>query len=119
MTAATAAKGWARARHPIAAGDFNTAAMALLTCLEPRPEFGSVADVGHRVVHGMQRSEPEPASDALLGELRRLVPDDPDHLPGEIRLIEMLPQRQRLPRLAQLLLVSEMPSSPDSWFAMS
>ncbi|MEO7642403.1 MAG: acetate/propionate family kinase [Ramlibacter sp.] len=88
------------ARHPIPAGNFDTAAVALLEWLEAQPEFESVTGVGHRVVHGMQRSEPEPATDALLGELRRLVPDDPDHLPGEIRLIEML--RQRHPRLPQL-----------------
>jgi acetate kinase len=96
-----AGKGPARTRHPIAAGDFDTAAAAMLAWLEAQPEYRSITGVGHRVVHGMQRSEPEPATDALLAELRRLIPDDPDHLPGEIRLIEMLRQRQpRLPQLA-------------------
>jgi acetate kinase len=100
MTDAPASKGQVRARHPIAAGDFDATAAALLAWLEAKPEFGSIAGVGHRVVHGMQRSAPEAATDALLGELRRLVPDDPDHLPGEIRLIEML--RERHPCLPQL-----------------
>ncbi|MEO7335963.1 MAG: acetate/propionate family kinase [Caldimonas sp.] len=97
---ATAGIGQGLARHPIAGDDFDTAAAALLAWLETQPEFESITDVGHRVVHGMQHSEPEPANDALLDELRSLEPDDPDHLPGEIRLIEML--RDRHPRLPQL-----------------
>jgi len=90
-----------RARHPIPGASFDTAAAALLAWLEAQPEFASIAGAGHRVVHGMQHSEPETVSGALLDELRRLVPDDPEHLPGEIRLIELLCQRHpALPQLA-------------------
>ncbi|MEO8527044.1 MAG: acetate/propionate family kinase [Caldimonas sp.] len=88
------------ARQPIAGDSFDTAAAALLSWLEARPEFGSITGVGHRVVHGMQHSEPERVGDALLDELRRLKPEDPDHLPGEIRLIELL--RQSHPQLPQI-----------------
>ncbi len=88
-------------RHAIGRGNFDTAATALLKWLEAQPAFGSIAGVGHRVVHGMQHSEPQAADEALLAELRRIKPDDPDHLPGEIRLIELLRQRQpHLPQLA-------------------
>lgn len=87
-------------RHPIGDGSFGAAASALLAWLETQPAFASIAGVGHRVVNGMQHSEPQTVSDQLLGQLHRLEPDDPDHLPGEIRLIEML--RQRYPRLPQL-----------------
>ncbi len=62
--------------------------------------MGAMAAVGHRVVHGMSHVEPETITDALLDELRRIQPYDPDHLPGEIALIEAF--RQRLPALPQV-----------------
>ncbi|MEO6407429.1 MAG: acetate/propionate family kinase [Burkholderiaceae bacterium] len=97
----TAGSGPGSARQRIAGDSFDAAATALLSWLEARPEFGSITGVGHRVVHGMQHSEPEPIGDALLDELRRLKPEDPDHLPGEIRLIELLRQRHpNMPRIA-------------------
>lgn len=87
-------------RQRVAGESFDTAAAALLAWLEAQPAFASIGGVGHRIVHGMSHSEPEPVGDALLDELRCLAPDIPDHLPGEIRLIEML--RERHPRLPQL-----------------
>ena len=99
-TDATAGKGQEAARHAIAGCSFEAASDALLAWLEAQPEFASLAGIGHRVVHGLQHSEPEPVGDALLDELRRLKPEDPDHLPGEIRLIELL--RQRHPQMLQL-----------------
>ncbi len=84
----------------IAGDSFDSAATALLSWLEARPEFATMTGVGHRVVHGMQHSEPEHVGDTLLDELRRLEPEDPDHLPGEIRLIELL--RERLPQVPQV-----------------
>ncbi|MDQ6679590.1 MAG: acetate/propionate family kinase [Pseudomonadota bacterium] len=97
----TAGSGPGSAAQRVAADSVDTAAAALLSWLEARPEFGSITGVGHRVVHGMQHSEPEHVSDALLDELRRLKPEDPDHLPGEIRLIELLHQRHpQLPQIA-------------------
>ena len=97
---------------------FESSAKALLAWLEEQPEFKLVAAIGHRIVHGMQHNDPEIISDALIDELRRMKPDDPDHLPGEIGLIELLRQRHPalhqvacfdtafhhdLPRIAQLL----------------
>lgn len=87
-------------RHAIAVGSFDTTAATLLAWLEARADIGALAGVGHRVVHGLQRSEPAPVDDALLDDLCRLKPDDPDHLPGEIRLIELL--RERHPHVPQL-----------------
>jgi acetate kinase len=49
--------------------------------------------IGHRVVHGMQRSRPERVSPQLLTELRRIASLDPEHLPREIELIEVLQRR--------------------------
>lgn len=47
--------------------------------------------VGHRVVHGGPKyREPQIVDAAMLAELRRVRPFDPEHLPAEIALIEML-----------------------------
>ncbi len=55
---------------------------------------GSVPDaIGHRVVHGMLREGPERISTELLADLRRMTPYDPEHLPREIQLIELLQRR--------------------------
>lgn len=84
----------------LAAADHRTAAESLLDWLETQPLFASVRAVGHRVVHGMQHTEPQRITARLLAELRRLTPYDPDHLPREIELIEIV--RQRHPRLPQV-----------------
>jgi acetate kinase len=79
----------------------------------------SVAVVGHRVVHGGNRfHRPERITPEVLEALRRIVPYDPDHLPGEIGAIEAfrrldpeLPQvacfdtafHHDLPRVAKLI----------------
>jgi len=81
------------ANHRVAAGYF-------LDWLEKQPGFAMVGAVGHRVVHGMAHAEPERVTPGLLAELHRLTPYDPDHLPREIELIEVV--RQRHPKLPQV-----------------
>ncbi len=87
-------------KFPIAASDHRSAANLLIDWLQKRDLFASVGAVGHRVVHGMQHRKPERITHALLGELRRLRPYDPDHLPRDIELIEAF--RRRHPRLPQV-----------------
>ena len=88
-------------RHKLAAADHKSAANALIGWLEKQIDFKSVIGVGHRVVHGMKHTEPEIVTKKLLDELRRISPNDPDHLPREIELIEVLRQRhQKLPQVA-------------------
>ena len=84
----------------LTAADHGRATAFLLDWLETQPFFTKVQAVGHRVVHGMQHSEPERVTPKLLAELRRITPYDPDHLPREIGLIEAI--RKRHPRLAQV-----------------
>jgi acetate kinase len=85
----------------IAAADHGTAVGFLLDWLDAQSIFASVKAVGHRVVHGMQHSEPERVTRTLLAELHRITPYDPDHLPREIALIEAFLQRHpRLPQVA-------------------
>lgn len=80
--------------------DHKSAAEFLLDWLEQKVGFTHVSAVGHRVVHGMQHSEPVIISQALLDELHRFSSFAPEHLPGELGLIETF--RQRYPHLPQV-----------------
>jgi acetate kinase len=82
------------------ASDHKSAATFLMDWLEEQHGFESIRAVGHRVVHGMQHTAPELVTQALLDELYRISPYDPDHLPSEIELIETF--RQRHPKLPQV-----------------
>ncbi|HEX7618864.1 MAG TPA: acetate/propionate family kinase [Verrucomicrobiae bacterium] len=84
----------------LAAADHRSAANFLIDWLESRPDFASVKAMGHRVVHGMNHTAPEIVSQDLLDELHRISPNDPDHLPREIELIEAF--RHRHPKLPQV-----------------
>jgi acetate kinase len=66
---------------------------SLVQWLEAQSGFAKPDAVGHRVVHGMLHTAPERVTAELLGELRRITPYDPEHLPREIELIEALQQR--------------------------
>jgi acetate kinase len=110
--------GKPKANRKLAATDHKSAANSLIDWLEKQNQFASVKAVGHRVVHGMKHTEPEIVTKRLLDELHRVSPIDPDHLPREIELIEVLRQRhpaipqvacfdtafhQTMPRVAKLL----------------
>ena len=84
----------------LVAADHKAAVTHLLDRLETEPRFPAIRGVGHRVVHGMQHSEPERITPKLLAELRRITPYDPSHLPREIAMIEAV--RDRHPRLPQV-----------------
>jgi acetate kinase len=84
----------------LAAADHKSAVEFLIDWLEEQNSFESVRAVGHRVVHGMTHTAPEPVTQELLDELHRISPYDPEHLPREIELIEAF--RRRHPKLPQL-----------------
>jgi len=86
--------------HSIAASDHRSAANVLIDWLVDQDGFASVVALGHRVVHGMKHIQPEIVTQALLDELHRIRPYDPDHLPREIELIEAF--RRRHPKLPQV-----------------
>lgn len=81
-------------------GDHKSATVFLVDWLEKQIGFDSIRAVGHRVVHGMTHTAPELVTTELLADLRRISPYDPEHLPGEIELIETF--RERHPRLPQV-----------------
>lgn len=80
--------------------DQSSAVNFLIDWLEKQPDFESIKAVGHRVVHGMEHTEPERVTPKLLAELHRISAYDPDHLPAEINLIEAF--RKRHPNLLQV-----------------
>ena len=84
----------------LAAVDAKTAANLLVDWLEKQAGFDGLAAVGHRVVHGMERTDPARITAELLGELRRISQYDPDHLPRETELMEAF--RDRRPDLPQV-----------------
>ena len=87
--------------RPVDASDQRAAIRLLIDRLEHTGEFAKIAAVGHRVVHGGSRyHQPERVTSDLIEELRRISSYDPDHMPGEIELIEAF--RERDPDLPQV-----------------
>jgi hypothetical protein len=82
------------------AGDHRSAGAFLLDWLASQSLFDSIGAVGHRVVHGMQHSNPERITPELVSELKTIKPYDPEHLPSEIELIELV--GRRLPKVPQV-----------------
>lgn len=65
----------------------------LLNWLEMQISFSSIKAVGHRLVHGRQHTGPEKISAELLEDLKQHCAYDPEHLPDEIKLIEICVRR--------------------------
>jgi acetate kinase len=87
--------------RPVDAPDQEAAVHLLIDWLDRNVGFAEIAVVGHRVVHGGTRySQPEHVTPELVSELRKLSTFDPDHLPGEIKLIEAFQHRD--PQLSQV-----------------
>jgi acetate kinase len=74
---------------PVDAPNQTAAAALVVDRIEHIPGCSEIAAIGHRIVHGGSRFiEAEIVSARMLDDLRRISPFDPDHLPGEIALIE-------------------------------
>jgi acetate kinase len=76
------------------------AAEWLITWLEKETEFIKIAAIGHRIVQGMEHTAPERITDELLRELKAISAYDPEHLPAEIKLIEVF--RKHYPEVDQV-----------------
>ena len=68
--------------------DHQAAVDSLMDRLEKQPGFDSIAAIGHRIVQGMQHTQPEVITDQLIAELKLFSAYDPEHLPDEIKLVE-------------------------------
>jgi acetate kinase len=87
--------------RPVDAPDQEAAARLLIDWLDHAVGFATIAVIGHRVVHGGSRYyHPEHITTELIAELRKISAFDPDHLPGEIELIEAFEHRD--PELSQV-----------------
>jgi acetate kinase len=88
--------------RPVDVRDQAAAAGLLIEWLERSVGFSAIAMVGHRIVHGGSRYyQPERVTVEMIEELRRNSAYDPDHLPGEIALIEAFRRRDsELPQVA-------------------
>lgn len=89
-----------RCGQTIDAVGFRAATDFLVRWLDDQIGLPSIDAVGHRVVHGMQRTAPQLVTQELLDHLRSIVACDPQHLPGELDLIEGF--RDRNPNLTQV-----------------
>jgi acetate kinase len=83
----------AEEKSEMVATDYASAINSLLLWLNARVEFEKIKAVGHRIVFGMKHTQTEKITEPLLAELKRLIPYDQDHLPGEILLIEEISKK--------------------------
>ena len=87
-------------KQNINAPDFHTASVSLINWLEKQDCFPQIKMIGHRVVHGMKHTKAEVITSDLLEELNSITSYDPDHLPAELEIIQIL--QQKYPRLLQV-----------------
>jgi acetate kinase len=87
--------------RPLSAPDHRAAVEELMNWFTSRTGHEPLSAVAHRVVQGGPHyDEPQRITPALLAELRRLSPFDPEHLPEEILLTEAF--HKRFPELPQV-----------------
>ena len=99
---------WARGdtgtaeRRRIAASDHVACLEPLLACIKDHLAQTPLVAIGHRVVHGgPEYRDPQRVTPAVIEQLERLSPYDPEHLPAEIELIRAFAQRYpHLPQVA-------------------
>jgi len=84
----------------MADGSREAAANFLLDWLQDQGYLVALRAIGHRLVHGMQHTAPERITPELLADLRKISAYDPEHLPAEIKLIELC--GERCPDLLQI-----------------
>jgi acetate kinase len=84
----------------INAADFTEATNFLIEWIKKQKAFVSMRAIGHRIVHGMNHSQPEKITPKLLNELKINSAYDPDHLPAAIKLIESF--QKNCPGLPQI-----------------
>jgi len=87
--------------QPVNAVNIQEAVGFLMEWFEKKIEFENLLAIGHRFVHGMEHTDAQIITAALLDELQKIIPYDPDHLPGEIELVNAF--RDKFPNLPQVV----------------
>ena len=96
-----AVKGSENFSRTLAVPNHTVAVNLLMDWIEERAGRDPLTAVGHRVVHGGPKYfEPDRITPAMVEELHRLSPFDPDHMPEEILLTEAF--QRRFPDLPQV-----------------
>lgn len=86
----------------VQADNYQQAVAVLLEWFQQHLNINSLQAIGHRIVHGgHQYKKPQWVTKDLLKHLSAITPLDPQHLPGEIQLIEAL--EQQFPYIKQLV----------------
>jgi acetate kinase len=84
----------------VEAADHTAAIEFMIGWLEKLDGFVSIKAIGHRIVFGMNHTKPEVLTPELLKELKEISAFDPDHLPEEIKLIEVF--QKHYPEMVQV-----------------
>ncbi|WP_435018192.1 acetate/propionate family kinase [Tundrisphaera sp. TA3] len=87
---ASGAAGGRREERPVRAADLGEAVGPMIDWLRGLVGLDEVAAIGHRIVHGGALHRPERITPGLLDALREVAPLDPDHVPGELALIDAI-----------------------------
>lgn len=86
----------------VKAEDYQQAVEILIEWFHKNIDISSLKAIGHRIVHGGHLyKKPQWVNDKLLKHLSSIIPLDPQHLPGEIALIEAFDQH--FPQLKQMV----------------
>ena len=84
----------------VEASDHKSAVNSLIDWLEKQVDFSLISGTGHRVVFGMEHTEPELITNELLSDLHSISQYDQNHLPAELELIEVI--KNRFPGMSQV-----------------
>ena len=87
--------------QPLTVPDYASAVRALIDWIEEQNGCEVLTAVGHRVVHGGPKyCQPQLITAEMIADLHRFSSFDPEHMPGELLLIEAI--RRRFPDLPQV-----------------
>ena len=81
--------------------DYSVAVKILIDWIQRQHDSETISAIGHRIVHGGPTySQAQKIIPEMVAELVRISPFDPQHLPGEIKLIEAF--QNQFPTLLQV-----------------
>lgn len=80
-------------KQKINAPDFHTATLSLIEWIQKQEWFQHTNAIGHRIVYGIKHTHSEIITDTLLKELNSISNYDPDHLPAEIEIIQLIKEK--------------------------
>jgi acetate kinase len=87
-------------QKPVKAKNISEGVDFLVNWFEGIDEIDNLNAIGHRIVHGMNHSNAVGIDDGLMKQLTQNIFIDPDHLPGEIDLVNAF--KKRYPQVPQV-----------------